>query len=250
MGSFIEGLKDYFLAGRLIWRLRLWPWLLVPGLVGLVYFPGLLWLAVQYLQSSVAYLEVNWIPGWLNYTVVVWVIAISLCIGCAYIGFSLYRNVIMVVYGPVLGIVSEKAEAGIRSQTVPPDQQGSIGRGMVRGTLMSVTSLSLSVVMLICCWALLLIPVIGGILLAISLPLGQMFLAGQGFLDPTLERKGYGIRESLVFCWRNSMRTVGCGAGFTLLSLVPVVGWFLAPGFGIVAGTKSTLDLLRKSRSG
>ncbi|HAV65398.1 MAG TPA: hypothetical protein DCY13_23860, partial [Verrucomicrobiales bacterium] len=215
-----------------------------PGFIGLIYFPGLIWLAFRYMGGSADYLRENWVPGWLDYAIVVWIVTVALWMGGAYLGFSLYRNVVMIIYGPVLGIVSEKTEAGLQSHAVPPNQQGSVWRGMKRGTLMSITSLALSLVVLICCWALVLIPVLGGLLLAISLPLCQMFLAGQGFFDPTLERKGHGIRASLRYCWRNRMRTIGCGAGFTLLALIPIVGWFLAPGFGIVAGTRSVVELM------
>lgn len=247
---FLSGMKDYFRAGRLILRHRLWPWLLVPGLVGLVYFPGMLWLAWSFMGDSAGYLRENWIPNWLDYAVVVWIITAAVWLGGGYLGFSIYRNVVMIIYGPVLAIVSEKTEAGIRAEPTAPGEQGSMWRGMKRGVLMSCTSLLLSLLALVFCWALVLIPIVGGLLLAVALPLCQMFLAGQGFLDPTLERKGYRIGGSFGFCWRNRMRTIGCGAGFLLLTLIPVVGWFLAPGFGIVAGTRAVLTLLEQESAG
>ena len=37
---------------------------------------------------------------------------------------------------------------------------------------------------------------------------------------------------------------IGCGCGFTLLAMIPVIGWFIAPGWGIVAGTRSAVALL------
>ncbi|MEO1837379.1 MAG: hypothetical protein ABGZ49_18005 [Akkermansiaceae bacterium] len=39
----------------------------------------------------------------------------------------------------------------------------------------------------------------------------------------------------LSFCWRNCGRV--SGIGFTLLLMIPVVGWVLAPSYGVIAGT-------------
>lgn len=250
MGDFLKGFSDYFGAGRLILQNRLWRWLIVPGLTSLLYFPAIVWGCTYFMDDTVAYLRNNWLPGWLQNAVVAWIITISLWVGAIYYGFTLYRNLIMIVFSPVLGIVSERTEASTTGATVPPGDRGAMWRGMKRGIKMSLTSLVLSLVALLVCWTLILIPLIGGLLLAVSLPLSQMFLAGQGFLDPTLERKAYGVRESLKFCWVNRMRTIGCGAGFTLLTLVPVIGWFAAPGFGIVAGTRSAIDLLDRGVPG
>jgi uncharacterized protein involved in cysteine biosynthesis len=71
-----------------------------------------------------------------------------------------------------------------------------------------------------------------------------MFLAGHGFIDPTLERKGLDVRRSFQFARVNKLRVIGCGCGFTLLTLIPVIGWFIAPGWGIVAGTRTAVTLL------
>lgn len=244
MNNCIRALKDYLGAGRLIFKLRLWRYLLIPALISLLYFPGIIWFGWAYMDDSAAYLRDNWLPTWMQHGVIVWVLNISMWIGAVYFGFTFYRNVIMIVFSPVLGIVSEKTEAGILSIAIPTNERAAVWRGMKRGVKMSLTSLGLSLLAFVLCWALVLIPILGGMLLAVCLPLSQMFLAGQGFLDPTLERKDYGVRESLEFCWRNRMRTIGCGAGFTVLALIPIVGWFLAPGFGIVAGTRSAVDLL------
>ena len=47
--------------------------------------------------------------------------------------------------------------------------------------------------------------------MAVLLPMSQMFLAGHGFADPTLERKGYGVKASFAFARANKLRLVGCG---------------------------------------
>lgn len=89
-----------------------------------------------------------------------------------------------------------------------------------------------------------LLPLIGGLVATVVMPVMQALLAGLGFCDPALERRGYSVGESLSFAWRNRGRVFGQGLGFTVLLLVPVVGWFLAPAFGVVAGTLGVVDLL------
>ena len=85
--------------------------------------------------------------------------------------------------------------------------------------------------------------------MVVLLPVSQMFLAGQGFMDPTLERKGFGVRDSFRFAWNHKLAVLGCGGGFLVLTLVPVIGWFLAPGLGIVAGTMEALHLLKEGQN-
>jgi CysZ protein len=248
MGSFAKGVSDYLGAGRIILENHLWRWLVLPGLISLLYFPLIIWFCVVFMDDTAAYLRDQWLPTWLQYPLVVWVLAAAVWLGVLYYGFTFYRNVIMIVFSPVLGIVSERTEKSLTNKDPANNSQATVWRGMKRGIKMSLASLALSLLAFAGCWALLLIPVVGGLLLAVCLPASQMFFAGQGFIDPTLERKSYGVRDSLKFCWEKRMRTIGVGAGFTLLTLVPIVGWFVAPGFGIVAGTRSAVDLLKRQR--
>ena len=114
---------------------------------------------------------------------------------------------------------------------------------MIRGIGMSLTSLMLSLGCLLICLCLLIVPVVGQIAMIVILPISQMFLAGVGFMDPTLERRGIGVLESLRFGWRHRARAIGCGAVFMLLASIPALGWFLAPSLGIVAGTLLYLEI-------
>ena len=244
MGEFINGIQDYFGASRLIWRNHLWRWLIIPGFISLLYFPAVLWFCWMFADDSARYLQENWLPAWINHPVIAWALVLPVWIGLLYYGFTVYRNLIMIIYSPVLGIVSERTEQHLTHIDPAARPKVAVWKGMLRGIKMSLTSLALSALALVVCVAMLLIPIVGGLLMAICLPLSQMFLAGQGFMDPMLERKSYGVRGSLKFCWSNRMRTIGCGAGFTLLTMIPIVGWFVAPGFGIVAGTRSAVHLV------
>lgn len=242
-----EGFSDYFGAGKIIHRHHLWRWLLAPGVLSLLYFPVLIWLGWNYLGAEAQYLRDHWMPGFLQHPAFVWIVTIALSIGLAYLGFIVYRNVIMICYAPVLSYVSERVESAITPQNAGGRNQASMWDGTRRAVLMSVISLGLSIVSFAGCLLLLLVPVVGGFLMACLLPLSQMLLAGHGFVDPTLERKGYGVRASFRFARQNKLRLIGCGSGFTLLTMIPVVGWFIAPGWGIVAGTRTAVETLAES---
>ena len=118
-------------------------------------------------------------------------------------------------------------------------------RGALRGVGMSLTSLMLAMGCFLGCFLLALVPLVGQIAMAVLLPLSQMFLAGHGFTDPTLERRGMSVGQSFRFAWLHRRRVVGCGAGFLLLTMMPIAGWFLGPTLGVVAGTLVALDKLQ-----
>lgn len=247
MTPFLAGLRDYFGAGKIILQQKLWRWLVVPGLLSLLYFPAMLWLGWHFLDDGAGYLRDRWLPGFLSHPAFVWIITLALSLGLAYAGFIVYRNVIMICYAPVLSYVSERVEAALTPGLAAAKPVIGMWRGARRAILMSVVSLGLSAASLIFCLLLLLIPIIGGLLMAGLLPLSQMFLAGHGFIDPTLERKGFDVGASFRLVRANKLRVLGCGCGFILLALIPVVGWFIAPGWGIVAGTRSAVHLLNAS---
>ncbi len=244
MKQFWAGFSGYFGAGRIILHQKLWRWLIAPGILSLLYFPSLIWLGWNFMGDGAGYLRDRWLPGFLQQAAFVWIITLALFVGLAYLGFVVYRNVIMICYAPVLSYVSERVEIAMFADGKAVTARVSMMQGARRAILMSVLSLVLAAACFVFCLLLLLIPLVGSLLMAVLLPLSQMFLAGHGFADPTLERKGYGVKASFKFARANKLRLIGCGCGFTLLAMIPIVGWFIAPGWGIVAGTRTAVELL------
>jgi uncharacterized protein involved in cysteine biosynthesis len=244
MHEFLTGIKDYLRAERLVREHRMWPLLCFPGLVSLIYFPAILFLTFYYVDDAAVYVRDNWLPVFLKQKVfLILVVAAWWTLGL-YLGFILFRNVIMIFYAPVLGFLSAKTEenAGVSLQSAVAKTNAL--QATVRGVGMSLISLGLSLASLTFCLLLLLIPILGGLLITVLLAATQMFLAGHGFMDPALERRGYGVRQSFRFAWRNRLRVLGCGRGFALLTAIPLAGWFLGPTLGIVAGTLGAMNLV------
>jgi CysZ protein len=248
MHRFLQGLRSYGPAAGLVFKAGLWVHLLIPGLIALLYFPAVVWVALVYGGSFAAYVRDHWLPEFLRNGVMVGLITVTLGALGIYTGFMLFRNVVMILYAPVLTYMSARTEAKARPGVPLSDAGEGIVRGAVRGITMSLASLALAVACLILCLFLLLVPIIGQLGMIVLLPLTQMFLAGHGFIDPTLERRALGVRDSLRFAWRHRLVVAGCGCGFVLLSLVPVIGWCLGPTLGVVTGTLVALDLLQREQ--
>lgn len=250
MGEFLSGLKAYLEAWRLIWKGRLWPLLVIPGMIGVLYFPLVALLTFWHGGKLARYLQENWLPEFLKPKIVAGLITVAVWILALYLGFILFRNLVMILYSPVLSYLSMRTEEQARPGTRQTTDPAGMLRGALRGIGMSLTSLVLALVCFLGCCLLLLIPFVGELAMVILLPLSQMFLAGLGFLDPTLERRGMGVGQSFGFAWRHRRRVVGCGAGFLLFTLLPVAGWFLGPTLGVVAGTLVALDKLEQAENG
>lgn len=244
MGEFLTGLKAYAQAWRLIWQGRLWPLLVIPGMIGVFYFPLIGLLTFWQGGRLARYLQENWLPEILKQKIVAGLITVAVWSLALYLGFILFRNMVMILYSPVLSYLSMRTEEKARPGTPRVEDPGGMLRGALRGIGMSLTSLVLALVCFLGCCLLLLIPLVGEIAMVVLLPFSQMFLAGLGFLDPTLERRGMSVGQSFGFAWRHRRRVVGCGAGFVLFTMVPIAGWFLGPTLGVVAGTLVALDEL------
>lgn len=228
----------------------MWPLLLVPGIISALYFPAVVLLSYFYGGSVALHVRDQWLPEILRRDVYVVVLTVVLAVLGLYLGFVLFRNVVMILYSPVLGFLSRKTEERTGCVASGPLASGGLLKETVRAVAMSLTSLTLALGVFAFSLVLLIIPVAGEIGMLMLLPVSQMFLAGHGFVDPTLERRGFGVGESFRFAWRNRYRLLGCGCVFVVLTTVPLLGWFLGPTLGIIAGTLIAMELLDAPANG
>ena len=243
MRNLLAGLRDHWRAQRLLFRKGLWPLFLVPGIISLLYFPVSILLAITLLTGVADFVHDQWVPGFLQGTVTMWALAVFFWFAGIYLGFLMFRNVVMIICSPVLAHLSEAAEdrqVGVESNGFDwKEALHSAGRG----TAMSLISLVLALAGFALSWLLALIPVVGGLLAILFLPCVQFYLAGVGFCDPPLERRQASIGGTFRHAWRHRGRMIGHGMGFSLLLLIPFAGWFVAPSYGIVAGTLGVVEI-------
>lgn len=247
---FMRGLGAYRHAHHLVWKEGMWKHLIIPGLLSMLYFPlvigglfGGTFFGVQelstligekWLPSEVA----NWVGGILGF--IVGLLGI-------YLAYILYRSVVMVIYAPFIGLISETAEEKFHGTNAPKFSVGGLIYDIYRGSMVSMLALALSIFLTVVCWLLWLLPVVGAVIYFVGMVIIQAYFAGAGFMDPVLERRRIGIRSSLAHSYRNKWHAMGNGTGFMLMMLVPIIGWFLAPSYGIIAAAISGPDTLYKN---
>ena len=169
--------------------------------------------------------------------IVLWFLSIIIC-------FLLYKHVILILYGPLAGYLSEKTEQAVGGEVPPSFSLRLLFEDVIRGIVLNIITLSLSLFFMLLAWLLVFIPLAGAILSPVILFLVQAFFTGVGLVDFTLERKRFRVSSSLQFTWAYRGRVSGVGAGFLMLMFIPLIGWFLAPGYGVIAGTLGSLDLI------
>jgi uncharacterized protein involved in cysteine biosynthesis len=245
----MTGVRAYGRAWRLAWSKRLWPIMLVPGLMGVLYFPFVMVATFEFGNLLAGYIRDHWLPEFLKHQVFTIFLLVAFWALGFYLAIVLFTNVILIICSPLFTYLSRKTEEKLaRGAQIPEDAFGLL-KGAVRAIIMGIASLAVAVLCFGFCLALLLIPVIGQIAMVVLLPITQMLLAGHSFVDFTLERRGFGVLKSFGFAVRHRYRLLGCGAVFVLLALVPIVGWFIGPTLGVVAGTLLALETVDSTQS-
>ncbi len=244
---FMHGLRAYKHAHHLVWKEGMWKHLIIPGLLSMLYFPlvigGLFGGTFFGVQELSAHISEKWLPNEVA-SWAAWGLSAIVGLLAIYLAFLLYRSVVMIIYAPFIGLISETAEAKFHGTRGPAFSVGGLLYDIYRGTMVSVLTLAVSLLLTIFCWLLWLLPVVGTVIYFIGMFITQAYFAGAGFMDPVLERRRIGIRSSLAHSYRHKWHAMGNGTGFMLMMLVPVIGWFLAPSYGIIAAAISGVDTL------
>ena len=220
-------------AHTIIWEHGHWKTLLVPIILSALLLPvlGVIMVSLSYFLAAL--IEGMFTDGaeatWIRYVVMA-----ALLTGAIGTGYVLYRNLIMVCYGPFLDRLTIQAEILINGEANESERPllESLARPLVITVYAVLASLSTIVLGLL----LGLIPLIGGLAMIAFLVPTQLFLGAVGYVDPYLERKGYSARESLRLMRHHFYPMLAFSLFGLLLLVIPFVGWFVAPTYSAVAG--------------
>ena len=146
---------------------------------------------------------------------------------------AIFSFVFLIVGTPFFSFISSKTEE-IHSGKTYAFSFGTFLSEIKRGISLSIRNSLKQLGLILLITLLSFIPVI-----AIVTPLltfiVQAYYNGILMTDYTLERQGYSIKQSEIFYKTHDAEMFAIGLGFMFLLLIPVVGWFLAPTYGIVA---------------
>ena len=232
--QFVFGLSCIPRAAKVLSEAHLWRWVLAPGLLISLLIPAIIsasWFyfsdfALWFHEALPEPLQMAWLSSVLA--------AVSWGAGALFV-FFLGSQIILALYAPFFGHLSERIEAHLGGVSEKPfhlkDFFIDIGRALV--------VLAISIVKWLC-WLLLaflvsLIPGVGAIASAILFFVINGYFSALGSIDPCLERRSVSIRETFRYGGRERLGLVGLGTAYQGLLLIPIIGWLLAPGL-LVAG--------------
>ena len=146
---------------------------------------------------------------------------------------AIFSTIFLVIGTPYFSFISSKTEEIISGHTYP-FKFGIFIKELKRGISISLRNSIKQLVLILLITLLALLP-----LLDIVAPLltfmVQAYYNGVLITDYTLERRGFSVRQSEGFYKLHKPEMFGIGLGFMFLLLIPVVGWFMAPTYGLVA---------------
>lgn len=175
-------------------------------------------------------------------SVVVW---LALFVVLVYIG----GFILLILLSPILVYTSERVDMHLTGKTYP-FRFGEFAHDVLRGVGIALRNLSIEIVSSIAAIGVGLIPLAGLLVPPYLMGLAAYFY-GFSFMDFTLERRRYSIRQSVITVRKNRGTAVGLGFIYMVFTTIPFIGFALA-GFAsilsVVAATVATNELLEKER--
>jgi len=196
--EFFAGIQSYFKAFRLISKLRLWKFVLIPGIIS-VLLGVALFTAIKLMAAPMGHWMVSWYPfSWGADTL----FNISFWIGVvliAALGLILYKHLVMIISAPFMSPLSEKIEqhlAGVERPYAGFSWSRAL-KDISRGLYINIRNLIRELLLVAPLLVLSFIPGVGFIP-AVLIFIIQAYYAGFGNMDYTLERH-FSSRESIRF---------------------------------------------------
>jgi CysZ protein len=204
-------------------------------------------LGIIFLPDLSSYIDKNLMPEILQGRAMRIALAIFLWLSLLIAGFVSYREVVLIIFAPLLGFLSEKVETAVFNKDPLPFNFKNLFIDIWRSVRIEAKIITWMVIITFAASFLAFIPLAGVVISPVLIFLIQSYYNGLRFVDYTLERKRYSVQESAYFAKTNRARIIGIGLGFNLLLIIPVIGWFLAPGYGAIAGTLGALEKIHRN---
>jgi CysZ protein len=246
LNDLITGLASWGKALRLVARHGLWGYIFFPGMLSILVAILLLLGGWELAAKIGPWIQDLYPAQWWGHDIVDNAAGILAFLLTALALIFIYKYIVMIVVAAFLGPLSEKVESIVSGHSAPPFSLKNTVRDTLRALRITlrnpVRELSYTLLLLL----LQLIPLVGTIASTLAIFLVQAYYAGFGNMDPVLERRHMQVSERVTFVSNNRWLSIGNGAIFVILMLIPVIGWFLAPAYGTVAATLMTLKRMEQ----
>ncbi len=242
----LAGILIYKKANHTIFKYKLWPLLILPGVMSLCYILMLVIVGTIYTSGFSGYINENWIPGFVSGDTTYVIVSILLWLFLMVIGFLSYKPIVLILFSPILSYLSETVEKAVYNEDPPRFKFKDLFKDIVRGAVINTRNAGWMLFFTLIAWLLCVIPLVGAVVSPVLLLFIQSYYGGCGLIDYTLERKRFSVSKSVDFAQKNRGRVTGVGMGFILILFIPIIGWFFAPGYGTAAATLATLEKINE----
>jgi len=242
----LNGIRDYFVAYRLLNELNLWKYFRIPIIVSFLLGAAIIIASYSFADDVGAFIASAWGFSWGKDVV----LTISIFIGgllVFIVGVVIFKHALMIIVAPFMSPISEKIERhmyGIvkRSGTGFKAQTSAFARAFQ----LSIRNFVMELLWVTPFFIFSFIPVIGPVFVTLIF-LVQSYYAGFGNMDYTLERY-FPYQRSIEYVNAHRGIAIGNGVVFMLILLIPVVGILIVLPLSTVAATISTLRELHTKK--
>lgn len=246
----VLAIKGYALSFRIIKECRLGWVFLIPLLILIlnIYLGGniathLTNISTDWMRDIIPFsMGDSWFAD-ATRTLAASLVWIALFFALVYIGGFL----LLILLSPLLVYVSERVDQLITGRSYPfvfREFLSDIGRGIriaLRNLFIEIANSAISFIVGF-------VPIIGFAIPIYLLGVASYFY-GFSFMDYTLERRRYNVRQSIQMVRNNKGTAIGLGSVYMVFTMIPIIGFALA-GFAAilstVAATVATNELLAK----
>jgi len=242
-GNFFTALTAYPRALYLISKLRLWKYIFLPGIMGILLAIAIF--ALSYgLSDNIGDLLARWYPWEWGNSVVATIADVFGGLLILAIGLIIFKQLVMILTGPFMSSLSEKVERHIlENDNANSVSINNTGYQVVRGVRIAFRNLFWELFLTILLLFLGLIPLFSPFAIA-GIFLVQAYYFGFGNLDFALERH-YNAGDTIDFVKKHRGMALGNGIITTLL-LMTVIGFLFILPIGVVAATIETSKKMKK----
>jgi len=240
----IISFQSYYQAHLFIRRHKLWKWIIIPGIVYAILFFAGIWLFLRSSNDAISNLT-GWLgiprwledmqSSWLNFFVLFDGVILRFVLLLFY--FSLFKYIILIIGSPVFAYLSERTNAIMEGR----DYRFSLSllaRDMLRSIRLALRNALWQTVYTFTLLLVSFIPVVGWVTPLVSF-LIECYYYGLSMLDHSCARHDVPPAESVEYVGERRGLAIGNGIVFYAMHLALVVGWVLAPAYGLVAAALS-----------
>lgn len=234
------GISSYSDAHQLIFKHKLWVYIIAPGIINIVVFI-VSFLFISKLSNEFVEWVLNSISSFLGYpellseTKGVLALAITIVIKIAFVFLylSVYKYIILILMSPLLALLSERVETILTGNNYPFNMFDFL-HDVIRGIALAVRNLVVELLLLFVVFFIGFIP-----LLNLATPFLTFYISsyyyGFSMLDYSNERRRFTVKQSIHFIRMQRGVAFGNGAVFYGLLLLPFIGWLIAPAYSVTA---------------